>query len=612
MHLSAVQNDARATAPAENRKLNHIPSSQHAIATAMAEKTPPNPGPSGLVPEFELSKGNIKLNSAYKVAEVLPAPMCEEKNPNCAPSRDEIPERNAFSQRTNAPAPSGTNFDAPSQMETFYHALSESEWSDRELAPEMASEKAEAPALFHDIYPTPDTIVADMREFAKAMAPCKFTKIENAATRLVAKFKKALVCPKCEVLHGHTFQGSPGNQYGGTVPHNKCRSSVPQLLMMLPHEIISLVAKVHKDFSRKDATQFSSWLASSKAIQKDAVLKRLNQELAMEVEVLSTQDNDIEETEMGEIREQEVEGTSYSDAEFKSTVIAELALLRKMLNALEEENRALRAENALLKKITPAVKAPVLPSSTTSLDVPASSYAEVAKIHVPRLSFMTKRNRQEVGAAPSPNSPKSKPIIDLSAFSTDTVVPERKDGDSKLVFAYFKGLVRRPQSEYRALFNQIGFGGHKARDIMFLSKDFVQVLTYENCVEELAEKLNKAVPTARLVRDADPTDPSNYEEHGKLSKEFLHAQYFTVMEGSVARMKKLAVERPVLTRTLHFLEKVVSSRNTKYEKPARKPKVFLMNSFMALSDMKAEHQEMKEPEECVSQELAQAPMEISQ
>jgi hypothetical protein len=39
----------------------------------------------------------------------------------------------------------------------------------------------------------------------------------------------------------------------------------------------------------------------------------------------------------------------------------------------------------------------------------------------------------------------------------------------------------------------------------------------------------------------------------------------------------LAVERPVLTRTLHILEKVVSTKNTKYEKPARKPKVFLMN-----------------------------------
>jgi hypothetical protein len=108
----------------------------------------------------------------------------------------------------------------------------------------------------------------------------------------------------------------------------------------------------------------------------------------MEVDDLSVLDEDIEEAEMGEIREQEVEGTSYSDAEFKSVVIAELALLRKKLNTLEEENRALRAENALLKKAAPTAKAPVLPSSTTSLDVPASSYAEVAKIHVPRLSFI--------------------------------------------------------------------------------------------------------------------------------------------------------------------------------------------------------------------------------
>ena len=203
MHLSVEQNDARAAAPAENRKMNNLRSSQHAIATAIAEKTPVNPGPPGPVPEIELLKCNINLNSAYKVEEFSPAPMCEEKNSNCVPSRDEIPERNAFSQRTKIPAPPGTNFDAPSQVETFYHAFSESEWSESELAPEMATEKAETPATIQETYPTPVTIVADMREFAKAMAPCKFTKIENAATRLVAKFKKALVCPKCEVLHGH-------------------------------------------------------------------------------------------------------------------------------------------------------------------------------------------------------------------------------------------------------------------------------------------------------------------------------------------------------------------------------------------------------------------------
>jgi hypothetical protein len=54
----------------------------------------------GPVPEIELPKGNIKLNSACKVEEFLPAPMCEEKNMNYVLSRDEIPERNAFSQRT--------------------------------------------------------------------------------------------------------------------------------------------------------------------------------------------------------------------------------------------------------------------------------------------------------------------------------------------------------------------------------------------------------------------------------------------------------------------------------------------------------------------------------
>jgi hypothetical protein len=107
-------------------------------------------------------------------------------------------------------------------------------------------------------------------------------------------------------------------------------------------------------------------------------------------------------------------------------------------------------------------------------------------------------------------------------------------------------------------------------------------LTYENCVDELVEKIKLNFPNAKHVTDADPTDPKNYEEHGNLSKEFLEAQYYFSMEGAVRRFKKIVAERPILTRTLRFLEKVVEIKNSKYEKKLAKPKNFLMNSLMAL------------------------------
>lgn len=105
-------------------------------------------------------------------------------------------------------------------------------------------------------------------------------------------------------------------------------------------------------------------------------------------------------------------------------------------------------------------------------------------------------------------------------------------------------------------------------------------MTYENCADELVEKIKLFFPNAKHVADADPTDPKNYEEHGNLSKEFLEAQYYVSMEGAV-RIKKIVAERPILTRTLCFLEKIVKTKNSKYEKTLAKPKIFLMNSFIA-------------------------------
>ena len=223
--------------------------------------------------------------------------------------------------------------------------------------------------------------------------------------------------------------------------------------------------------------------------------------------------------------------------------------------------------------------------------------------------FQTRRALEpaEIGAHVEPQVKTPRPQVDLSLFTASETDKEKNQETSKLTVVYFKGLIRRPQSEYRALFDQIGFGGYKARDILFLSNDFLQILTYENCVEDLIEKVRTNFPSAKHVKDADPTDPQNYEEHGNLSKKYLESQYFVTMEGAVQRFRKLAAERPILKRTLHFLEKVVETRNMKYEKSPNKPKIFLMNSFIVLKDSQDPDQTMAEPEVSL-----QFPMETSQ
>ena len=465
---------------------------------------------------------------------------------------------------------------------------------------EFKSKKGATPAQYEENYGLPATIVADMKDYLNTLKPMKFLKNDNAATRLIQKFRKSLVCPKCGSLHGHTSQGTTSNQYGGTAPF-KCRSSVPQLLMMLPHEVICAVGKVHREFCIKDSQLFAAWISSSKAEQKDLILKRLKQEMEIdqfegpshEIENLddsqvfemSQEEQKYKDTNRNSVKSADV--TNYSDAEFRAVVIEELLSLRKRLSELIDENKALRQENAVLKKYRLNqfdISSAKLPNNSTSL-ASAVTYSEIAKIHTPR-PVTIKRSRREVG----PNvesTTKPRTIVDLTVFTaTESDKNQQKSQEtSKLTFVYFKGLIRRPQSEYRALLDQIGFGGYKARDILFLSKDFLQVLTYENCSAELVEKITKNFPAAKHVEDADPTDPINYEEHGNLSRKFLEAQYFTTMEGAVQRFKKLSAERPVLTRTLHFLEKVVETKNFKYEKAPSKPKIFLMNNFLVLQDL---------------------------
>ena len=100
-----------------------------------------------------------------------------------------------------------------------------------------------------------------------------------------------------------------------------------------------------------------------------------------------------------------------------------------------------------------------------------------------------KGNRNSDGAHVEPQVKTLRPQVDLSLFTASETDKEKNQETRKLTFVYFKGLIRRPQSKCRALFDQIGFRGYKARDILFLSNDFLQILTYENCVDDLIEKV---------------------------------------------------------------------------------------------------------------------------
>ena len=499
-----------------------------------------------------------------------------------------------------------------------FDSTSDDEEGELELGTVNYEKKSVAPAPSGDRNGFPATILRDMKDFIESFKPIKFSKSDNVGCKLLMKFKKTLVCPKCEILHGHTSQGITSNQYGGTAPH-KCRSSSQQLIMMLPQDIIVAIGKVYKEFSTKDASMFAAWLGSSKATRKEEILKNLNFEMQIDNQVVEYVEEEADDETMHEHLLSQINSLggsdtydSYSEAEFRAVISGELMALRNRIAALESENALLRQENAVLKKYRPiptSQKPVKLPNSVTAL-APVDTYLEVTKVHTPN-PIILKRVKQDT-VSESIYKAKIRPVVDLSLFTAGKDVDKEKTRESsKLVFVYFRGLLRRRQSEYRALFDQIGFGGYKARDICFLSEDFMQVLTYEDCVDELVTLIKKFFPDAKFVKDADPTDPVNYESHGRLSKKFLEEQYFLSMEGAVQRFKKLVIEKPFLKRTLYFLEKVVSTRDMKYQKTPEKPKVFLMNSFMPLECL-VPVEAKSAPVDKAPVVSNQAPMEISQ
>ena len=524
--------------------------------------------------QFEQERSNF---GTHQIEEHLSAGSAEKLSSNDSPGSYGISQLKV-GEKSNQEALSSDS-----------EGTSEEEEGELEFETVRTGKKSVAPAPSGDRNGFPATILRDMKDFIELFKPLKFSKSDNVGCKLIIKFKKTLVCPKCETLHGHTSQGITSNQYGGTAPH-KCRSSSQQLIMMLPQDIIVSIGKLYKEFSTKDASMFAAWLGSSKATRKEEILKNLNFEMQIDEKYAEYVEEEVDDETMHEhplSQTNSIGGSetydSYSEAEFRAVISGELMALRNRIAALESENTLLRQENAVLKKYRPlpTPQKPVNPSNSVTARAPVDTYLDVSKINIPH-PIILKRVKQDT-VSESIYKPKIRQEVDLSLFTA------AKDGDkektresSKLVFVHFRGLVRRRQSEYRALFDKIGFGGYKARDICFLSEDFMQVLTYEDCVDELVTLIKKFFPDAKFVKDADPTDPVNYESHGRLSKKFLEEQYFLSMEGAVQRFKKLVIDKPFLKRTLYFLEKVVSTKDIKYQKTPEKPKVFLMNSFMPL------------------------------
>jgi hypothetical protein len=290
-----------------------------------------------------------------------------------------------------------------------------------------------------------------------------------------------------------------------------------------------------------ESKNFVSWLNAAKADSKDEIMAAIFALLS------KSERMDVDKSEPPvsfdpvlidpayEIVPSAPVSRSLNEINSEFALLDELKVAKAYIRQLEEDNSSLKGENASLNARLTAIKSslsitsaelsalkaklPVAPLACPIASAPVS-FAEAVTATSPPRPWITKRTRSSMQVQQTAGQPKPRPAIDYSIFTVPSTLPPEKP-HSKLVFVYFKGLLRAPPSHYRAMLEELGVPSGKIRDIMFLANNLVQFLTYQDRVEMLKEILIVKFPGITHLPDADPCDPFLCLEYGNVSREQL-------------------------------------------------------------------------------------------
>jgi len=254
-------------------------------------------------------------------------------------------------------------------------------------------------------------------------------------------------------------------------------------------------------------------------------------------------------------------------------------LFEKMNVALKDQLKAIKEENALLKKLLSSPKVPQPPvqqqqQKNSTADSSSSSYACVTDILKPMnkiMKFYTKaestpRSPFEVVSAPAPQE-KLQNTRSSAEFSP-----------YKLVF--FKGCHRKPIGEYKKMLPSIGFEAHWARHICFLAEDIIQITTFESKVEMLIKSLTSISNDVEHLKDFNPLAGSSYSNYGNFSDESASKSYFTLMKQAAKNISADANRTPSLRRLSAFISKIVESQDVNIKVAPRPTRIFCLGDFI--------------------------------
>jgi hypothetical protein len=225
------------------------------------------------------------------------------------------------------------------------------------------------------------------------------------------------------------------------------------------------------------------------------------------------------------------------------------------VKSLMDEVSALRLELQAAKDEIKRLKAPPAEKKRSFVD---AAMAKPMQTHPAAKPMVIVRQKVQKKQSPAEaNSPAQKPKQKTKPAS-----------DMELVF--FKGVHGAGPAKLRKDLSKSGFEGHMMKDITYLTQDIVQILTYADKVNLLAEAMKKVLPACKREADFDPLDPVSYSLP-QATKENVLKAYTSALDQSVKRLKKCVVTAPSLTRSMNFLAKVVATGNPKYASAPSKP-----------------------------------------
>jgi len=207
---------------------------------------------------------------------------------------------------------------------------------------------------------------------------------------------------------------------------------------------------------------------------------------------------------------------------------------------------------------------------------------------VERTSWSTpKRSRRS--PRPTPTSTESLSSIDrLAAYAAKATTPNSTAPNPTdfvpMTLLFLKGLPAGPFKEMKQFFIDAGIDPGAIRDILRLSPDVTQIITFENKVTDIVARIRHHLPCVTQLHQFNPIDPSCYPSGHTFTHSDLQAAYNTLLQTSLTRIEGLILNgAPKFTRLANYISKIISANDIHY-KPAPRPlRTVILGRPVALS-----------------------------